>query len=85
MSVVSLIPTETDLAISPELAILAAVRVSVELAAESLRAVHPVDERPLHCRDADILCAATIVHLAEALRLAIVDYEQRAAGLHRSL
>jgi hypothetical protein len=85
MSVVSPIPTETDLAISPELAILAALRISIELAGETLRAVHPVDERPLHCRDADILCAATIVHLAEALRLAIVDYEQRMAGLRESL
>jgi len=85
MSVVSPIPTETDLAISPELAILAALRISIELAAETLRAVHPVDERPLHCRDPDILCAATIVHLAEALRLAIVDYEQRTAGLHSPL
>ena len=85
MSVVSPIPTETDLAVSPELAILAVLRVSIELAAEALRVVHPVDERPLHSRDADVLSAATIVYLAEALRLAVVDYEQRMAGLHDSL
>jgi hypothetical protein len=84
MTCVSPIPTQTDLAISPELAILAALRVSIELAAETLRVVHPVDEHSLHCRDGDVLSAATIVYLAEALRLAIVDYEQRVAGLHES-
>ena len=84
MTLVSPIPTQTDLAISPELAILAALRIAIELAAETLRVVHPVDDRSLHCRDGDTLSAATIVYLAEALRLAIVDYEQRMAGLHNS-
>jgi hypothetical protein len=46
MSCVSPIPTQNDLAISPELAILAALRVSIELAAETLRVVHPVDQPP---------------------------------------
>lgn len=82
MSVVSPIPTQDDLAISPELAILAALRVSTELAAETLRVVHPIDEPISHCRDGDVHSAATIVYLAQALRLAIVDYEQRMAGLH---
>jgi hypothetical protein len=84
VSVVSPIPTESDLAVSPELAILAALRIAIELAGETLRVVHPVAERSLHCRDDDALSAATIVYLAEALRLAIVDYEQRMAGFHGS-
>ena len=78
------LPTQADLAISPELAILAALRVSIELAAETLRVVHPVDEPMLLHRDGDALSAAMIVSLAAALRLAIVDYEQRMAGLHDS-
>lgn len=81
MSVVSPIPTQNDLAISPELAILAALRVAIELTTETLQAVHPVD-KPI--RDRDALSAATIVYLAETLRLAVVDYEQRTAGLHAS-
>jgi hypothetical protein len=85
MSSVSHIPTQTDIAISPELAILAALRVSIQLAAETLRVVHPVDAPSLRCPDADVLSAATIVYLAEALRLAIVDYERRMSALHDSL
>jgi hypothetical protein len=83
MSVVSRIPTETDIAVSPELAILAALRVSIELAGETLRVVHPVDDRALLFSDGDLVSAAAILYLAEALRLAIVDYEQRMAGLHQ--
>jgi hypothetical protein len=85
MSCVSPIPTQTDLAVSPELAILAALRVAIELAAETLRVVHPVDDRRLHCRDGDALTAATIVYLAEALRTVIIDYERRVSSLHESL
>lgn len=85
MICVSPIPSQADLAVSPELAILAALRVSIELAAETLRVVHPVDEPILlHRHDGDVLSAAMIVSLAAALRLAIVDYEQRMAGLHDS-
>ncbi|HET6582524.1 MAG TPA: hypothetical protein VFG69_03735 [Nannocystaceae bacterium] len=83
MNCASPIPTERDLAVSPELAILAALRVSIEIATETLRAVHPIDELVRHQRcDGDLLNAALIIHAAEALRLAIVDYEQRMAGLH---
>jgi hypothetical protein len=85
MSCVSRIPSHDDLAVSPELAILAVLRVSIELATDALRVVHPVDERDLHGRDADVHSAATVVHLAEALRLAIIDYEQLMAGLHQPL
>jgi len=84
MSVVSPIPTLNDLAISPELAILAALRVSIELATDTLRLIHPVDEPLRHGCDADVHSAATVVYLAQALRLAVVDYEQRTAGLHSS-
>ena len=84
MSLVSRIPTQTDIAISPELAILAALRVSIELTGETLRVLHPVDDGNLLFRDRDLFSAAAILYLAEALRLAIVDYEQRMAGLHQS-
>ena len=74
------LPTQEDLTISPELAILAALRVSLELAAETLRVVHPVDQ-PIHADDLDVFTAATIVHLAEALRHVVANYERRMAGL----
>jgi hypothetical protein len=76
------IPTRHDLAVSPELAILAALRVSIELAAETLRVAYPLGQPRLYPGDGDLLSAATIVCLADALRLAVVDYEQRMAGLH---
>jgi hypothetical protein len=77
------LPTQQDLTISPELAILAALRVSLQLVSDTLRIVQPVDHPPDY-RDPDVLSAATIIHLAEALRIAVVDYEQRMAGLHRA-
>jgi hypothetical protein len=82
MSLTAPLPTENDLAISPELAILATLRVAIQLAAETLRVAHPINDAALRCHDGDTLSAAIIVSLAEALRLAIVDYEQRMAGLH---
>jgi hypothetical protein len=78
-------PTQTDLAVSPELAILTALRVSSEIAADTLRTLIPIDESVRHCRDSDALSAATIVYLAEALRLAILDYEQRMSGANESV
>jgi len=40
--------------------------------------VHPLHEVGQH-DDADVRRAVTIVYLAETLRLAVIDYEQRVA------
>lgn len=83
MSCASPMPTENDLAVWPEFAILAALRVSIVLAVQTLRVVHPVDEPTLlPGRDGDTISARNIVRLAERLRRAIVRYERRTAGLH---
>lgn len=70
------LPNQWDLAVSPELGILAAVRVTLELAADTLRVVHPLDEPP---SDREEEAASTVFFLAELLRLAILDYEHLTA------
>ena len=79
MSVVSPIPAEDDVGTSPKFAILAALRIAIELASETLRAVYLVDAPSIHRRADDVRRAASIVYLAEHLRLAVVEYEQRIA------
>jgi hypothetical protein len=71
------LPTQSDLAISPELGILAALRVTLQLAADTLHIVHPLGEPPC---DPEEHAAHTVLLFVEALRLALRDYERLADG-----
>jgi hypothetical protein len=70
------LPSQTDLAVAPELGILAALRVTLHLVADTLHVVHPLSEPP---RDPEAHAAHTILLFVEALRLALHDYERLAA------
>lgn len=75
----TVLPTQNDLAVSPELAILAALRVSLHLAIDVLQVVYPLNELPT---DHEHRAAHQVVLLADVLRVAVHDYEQLMAGLH---
>jgi hypothetical protein len=71
------LPSQNDLAIAPELGVLAALRVALQLTTDTLGVVHPLDELPT---DPEQLAAHAVVFLAEALRVAVLDYEALTAG-----